>query len=55
MAVNIYSKMAIPVSVYAIPRWKTILTALFLSDSKGHKHFAGSIEVVVMVIDLIES
>lgn len=45
--------MAFPVSVYAIFKWETIVPAVFLS--KEHKYFAGSIEVVVMVIDVILS
>lgn len=52
MLANIYSKMAIAVCVYDILKRETIVMGMLLSDSKAHKYFARSEEVVVMVTDL---
>lgn len=42
--------MAISVCGYDI-KWETIVTVMLLSNSKAHKFFAKSVEVVLMVIE----
>lgn len=43
--------MVIPVCGYDILKWETTVTVMLLSDSEAHKHFAKSVEVVLMVIE----